>query len=767
MTKYYKYDNNGKATEHEDRPDSGFYYTDEGHPGGSIGSTEEYTLYEANPDGGEPRKVDSWKSLDDMETVTASDGSKYEAEWGGFLWGDRNGNPDKPKGDRDPQYTVPATDDRKDNTLYPTEELNSEETNGSRNSISSKDGNYDLTLESHGERDRLVLTDKDGKEIWGYSGDDAASLLSSDKYQIKLLSDGKIVIVDDKNEVKKVIRESTQGKDGKEQGIHAKLVLLHHPPHESKKLRSAIDEAQAGLQRQVDCFGKGKPDLAADVSEFLHSKGLTDKENRGDLAQKYNDGYLAADTKTKEKFFRLDSDIKKIAVDTDIVNSKAFDGIMNLIFDLDDQLRAVEFDADYDRSATDDGKGGKEVHFSMKPNVENPIFKSLGEVPTDVAQRIASAHEQNNEKEKEADDKHGDDDKDGGEDKEDPPSEKGPPWEKTPRPDPNGQPQPPRPEPEQSKPESEKPGAPEDKPDSEKPGTPEEVDEVLNKPPDYGSGTDETETGTSDPGGENPGQEETGQQSSSAGGGQQAGAGGGSGMEMMKPMMMMASSAIPQAMQAMQQKRDEDAGRSEEERKKEAGGQEQGQPPGAGPQDPGAAPPAGATAAPAATAPPPVNGTGMVDAQLPDGTTQKVSSTVAEALNKEVNNPNGSDARAAYSGTPGEATAANSWVAVDTANIQTGDVVQWENRSAVAVVSEDGLSYISNGQLVPLDTNNPADDGHGSYGAFQGFFHPSGADTTDAGSQATQPPEPSVPTPPTPEPTAPPAVTAPAPSAAV
>ncbi|WP_039796902.1 hypothetical protein [Nocardia araoensis] len=129
----------------------------------------------------------------------------------------------------------------------------------------------------------------------------------------------------------------------------------------------------------------------------------------------------------------------------------------------------------------------------------------------------------------------------------------------------------------------------------------------------------------------------------------------------------------------------------------------------------------------------------MVDLVLPDGSTQKVPSVVAQAVQKELSNPNGSDARAAYMGTTAAPTPGHPWSMVDTANqrigsseLRTGDVVQWTNRTALVVVTDNGLHYITSGQLVPLDPHNPQADNHGAYGDFEGYFRPSGIDIHSA-----------------------------------
>ncbi len=154
---------------------------------------------------------------------------------------------------------------------------------------------------------------------------------------------------------------------------------------------------------------------------------------------------------------------------------------------------------------------------------------------------------------------------------------------------------------------------------------------------------------------------------------------------------------------------------------------------------PDAPPPADAAAAGQPESPPPsaAMSWGTVDMKLPDGSTQKVSPAVSEAVNKELNNPNGSDARAAYTG-----TSAGPWTAVDTANVRTGDVFQWAeinnsngqddttvqtDHTALVVDTNAGRQIVVNGRFVPLDTNNPPIEGEGWRSEFRGFFRPSGA----------------------------------------
>ncbi|WP_156910562.1 hypothetical protein [Nocardia mangyaensis] len=173
----------------------------------------------------------------------------------------------------------------------------------------------------------------------------------------------------------------------------------------------------------------------------------------------------------------------------------------------------------------------------------------------------------------------------------------------------------------------------------------------------------------------------------------------------------------------------------------------------------------------------------MVDVDLRNGMSQSVPAAVAEALNKELHNPNGSDGRAAYEGTSAQAGPGSSWERVGPTpgsddggsrpGVQTGDVAQWEYRptpdsapivrTALLVVTDEGLNVIVNGEVVPLDPNNPPDDGSGRpYGDFVGYFHPTGIDPATPGSDntgaAAEPPPVAAAAPAAPEP---PAVEAP------
>ncbi|WP_201297964.1 hypothetical protein [Nocardia sp. CY41] len=154
--------------------------------------------------------------------------------------------------------------------------------------------------------------------------------------------------------------------------------------------------------------------------------------------------------------------------------------------------------------------------------------------------------------------------------------------------------------------------------------------------------------------------------------------------------------------------------------------------------------PPGVTAPTYAGAPPAVTTPGaMVDYKIGNSTVQ-VSQPVAEALQRQTQNT-ATDAAAAYAGTAGESTAEHPWATVnDVAQLKTGDVVQWEKHSALIVKNETGLNILDNGQLIPLDPNNPPLTQ--KYGSFTGYAHPTGLDvgsgTADPG--ATAPPPPTV-----------------------
>ncbi|MFI1461493.1 hypothetical protein [Nocardia carnea] len=113
----------------------------------------------------------------------------------------------------------------------------------------------------------------------------------------------------------------------------------------------------------------------------------------------------------------------------------------------------------------------------------------------------------------------------------------------------------------------------------------------------------------------------------------------------------------------------------------------------------------------------------------------KVPQGVSDALTRQQGNP-AIDAGSAYAGTPGEQTVEKPWQVVDVSALRTGDVIAWENHSAVVVDNGSGPQYLENGELVPLNQSNLDNP---QYGKFQNYFHPTGLDA--AGGTSMQVPE--------------------------
>ncbi|WP_157117676.1 hypothetical protein [Nocardia vaccinii] len=169
-------------------------------------------------------------------------------------------------------------------------------------------------------------------------------------------------------------------------------------------------------------------------------------------------------------------------------------------------------------------------------------------------------------------------------------------------------------------------------------------------------------------------------------------------------------------------------------------------------------PPQGATgpAHPGAPAPRTPGADGLVTYTFPDGRTQKVSPTVAQALDAAFSNNAGTDAQAAYSKTPAKWTD-NKQIGtrIDPSQLKTGDVATWDgSKTAILVVWGSGdpsasagadpsagagsasgadaasgsLQVIVDGQLVPFDEQLSGKAG--AFGNFAGFAHPNNVDAS-------------------------------------
>ncbi|MEV6072962.1 hypothetical protein AB0L82_41000 [Nocardia sp. NPDC052001] len=241
----------------------------------------------------------------------------------------------------------------------------------------------------------------------------------------------------------------------------------------------------------------------------------------------------------------------------------------------------------------------------------------------------------------------------------------------------------------------------------------------------------------------NPGTNAGGYSGGGNGGGN---SGGGSSFD---PSQLMMMSALQQAMQ----NRDKGNGGMQDDR---------GEP--RRPRDPNAVNPAantpGAPTAPGApgapgqpvvtadqTTPPPTNAKGLVNVTIPGlNGTQQVSTVVQDALTKAFSNPAGCDARAAYDGGPGQSTPGMPWKQISDAELRTGDIAQWGNRTALVVMTDNGPQIILDGKLGPMqdghlvqfNPNNLPDSLGGEFGKFEGFFHPTGADLSTDGQAPPQ-----------------------------
>ncbi|MEU0507020.1 hypothetical protein [Nocardia sp. NPDC005998] len=128
------------------------------------------------------------------------------------------------------------------------------------------------------------------------------------------------------------------------------------------------------------------------------------------------------------------------------------------------------------------------------------------------------------------------------------------------------------------------------------------------------------------------------------------------------------------------------------------------------------------------------NSDGTVVYTFPDGRTQKVSVTVAQALDAAFGNASGTDAQAAYAKTPAKwSDKKQIGTSVDPYQLMTGDVAIWDARTAIVVAfpADDGgtLEVVVNGQLKQFAPAEMSDSA-GEFGQFVGFSHPHGIEAT-------------------------------------
>ncbi|MGF6887648.1 hypothetical protein ABIA39_006247 [Nocardia sp. GAS34] len=98
-----------------------------------------------------------------------------------------------------------------------------------------------------------------------------------------------------------------------------------------------------------------------------------------------------------------------------------------------------------------------------------------------------------------------------------------------------------------------------------------------------------------------------------------------------------------------------------------------------------------------------------------DGVSVQLSPVVWHAVDNALNWHSGCDGFGAYGNTAGDPS---TWTPADPNDLHTGDVIAWDDRSAIIVRDSKGLFMINNGKLVPLDPS-------ASFGEHPpGFLHP-------------------------------------------
>ncbi|MGV9411230.1 hypothetical protein ACWDOP_15040 [Nocardia sp. NPDC003693] len=609
-------------------------------------------------------------------------------------------------------------------------------------------------------------SDANGKVLWATMGADGSLDVQADAHyqaltkwstqaglknagSLRLNDDGSLVVI---------------GKDGKtilatlapaDTVKHLYLVQLNPPLGSPPVLRTALESAQLWLQDVVDLMGVGKAAEIPDFRKLLSNAGLADTRNTGEMVDAYSSKLDAFGT-VKKALRGNDVDVNVTAGQVAEQTARALGEIKNLIEDLKDILRlpqlgkdapaAVRADpGDFEYSGERDGQGGLVKAEMSRPAVEyvmGALFECVDGVSKVFRRVIADAERARKQIDPPAPRERGDAD--------------GPTRQRPPGPPPS------TPGPAPSDPRTPAPVNP-DQPPRSAPGPTDYRDlykDLLGGPSDGGkAGSDVPVKTDSDvvkaidaaiariessaystapaPGintADRPraqpearneqvglGGPRTGGGGSTAGAANGGGVGGGGNMlsGLLGPVMMLAT-MLPTLMESLKQ-RETDSERDDDAEDREVSEGDPNQPvpasPGGPEQVPTTDPPPVTAPVTDAGSPPPVNGKTMVDLPL-DGTNQRVSSVVAQAVQRELNNPNGSDALAAYQGTPGEESANSRWAPVGDAQLRTGDVIRWADRSALVVVLNDGPRMIVNGKLIPLS----------SEGDFRGYFHPTGAD---------------------------------------
>ncbi|WP_040834073.1 hypothetical protein [Nocardia brevicatena] len=672
-----------------------------------------------------------------------------------------------------------------------------------RHEIRSNNGDYalrfedgDLVIKYVGSdgRERTLWNSKTGDESWGgdvsglkvgpngeliitHRDANLPSAVPSSTYKLTegikgiegatliLNDDGSLVIVDKDGDVRAQISPPD---DKKNRPLH-----LYRPENISNGLREFIGVCESIILDGYYLLGAGTPKSMPNFSSLLSNKGLKDVDNISHQSEYYNDN-VGAVARLKEDMIATSAKVSAAAKDMSSEGLATRSFVKAEVKALNEKLHAVD---DYDsiHPKEDEKKKKKEEYdfplewdkeageLRIQPAKEDRIFKWLDDTTDKITDKIQKT---SNWAEK---------------------TGKDVPEDPTPKPKKT-------PDTTNKTPTDQGPTNQFPVDQTNPPGTDPTLQPNNPQPTNTDFGNPTGTSGSKDPSGSStkgadaieqllaPIREALTNKSAagSPGAGPATGATGspGAGGDLMSSMMlpMMLLPIITQMMDKRKQETErdkEEREREEEERDEETGPGAPG--PGATAPAPSPAPGPAPAAEPGVTAPspestpPPLTQKSMVDMKLPNGTSQRVSSVVAEAVNRELNNPNGSDARAAYQGTAGESSSASPWVAVENSSVapgesspvKTGDIALWDNRSALVIMTDSGMQTIINGQMVPLDPNNPPDGGQGGYGNFRGFFHPTGADITDVNQMATVGAPPPVSTAQPSAPATPPAVTPP------
>ncbi|MEU1982449.1 hypothetical protein [Nocardia sp. NPDC019395] len=748
---YYIYDEHGDFKETDERPKSGFYYEQD---------YRDATLYEADPDGGEPRKIKHWGDAFDIDTLHSSKGTAMEAYRGDFLWQHLKGDPDKRKKDQDltggeswadkkekflgnTKADIDAGDlltdfkleIRKPPGIDISEALNTciRTANVQLNHLSWQLGTNQrekpsLLQPAKGEKTN-VFGDK--KHIY----DDNLADNSNGKVDspMEVLAAGKPYAAEGKAHDKYIetlswlgaVATAWQGKDEQFKLKEKKLNDVNDSYYkEMWEKVQATHEAMWGSMRKLDGSEK------AALKEYQEKSGDSAKEK-----EKYTETYL---NEPGLQHVLEEAPLFDLIQDAVIFCREKVNAYVDFVATLPDGLKPPEGKEPAEKKEGE-GKEKEKGEGKEKEKGEGKEKETGGgnEKETGGGQQQQTGGGNEKSGNNTPDEQFGGSDEKG-DSKEDDSKEK----------------------------------------EEAAPADAEQVQDDLDNEFKDILGTPEDESKTSeDESNALGGADEEGSTAQQVGA-DNTGAGGGGGTPSAQPPVQQPSSSadggmgalgsvIPAVMAASAMGGGQNPlGGGEQDGKKDSDDDDRRgegqQVPGPGQQSPGvsAGAPAdqGAAAQPAVTAPtdtgtpPPVVSTpgATVDHKLPDGTPVQLPQTVADALTRQEGNP-AINAYTAYEGTPAAQSQA-AWDVISTSTtgtpnepLRTGDVIRWENNhSAILFDNGAGLHYIANGQVVALDPSHPDNP---QFGKFEQYLRPSGLGAGEAQMGAPGPadlPEPKI-----------------------